>query len=64
LEKLEKVQAALHTEGYMTGLAMRIIEERELHKDNGSENSLNFGKVDAFLLLLMERGTTCPFCLK
>ena len=32
LENL-KVQSALHTEGYMTGLAMRIIEERELHKD-------------------------------
>ena len=29
LENLEKVQGALHTEGYMTGLAMRIIEERE-----------------------------------
>jgi hypothetical protein len=30
LENLEKVQGALHTGGYLTGLAMHIIEEREL----------------------------------
>ena len=35
-----KVQGVLHSEGYMTGLAMRIIEERELQKDNGSAKSL------------------------
>ena len=39
LENLEKVQGALHTEGYLTGLAMRIIEERESKEDNDSANS-------------------------
>ena len=37
-ENLEKVQGALHTDGYMTGLAMRIIEERKSREDSDSTN--------------------------